>query len=475
MGVFLSRSLSWRTDGKVEVDAENDDFLLSLLSRFESFYNADSEVLSKFIFYHPLQFETVLSPSQFTTFPDADKFVVEEGNLRVSSKEKNELLQLPLLQCDRSSGISLIRIFSFPYLLAHFKRLEPSDLRKDLRNLINVHKGITGTITGPPELEPTPPRLLPLDSVLSLGNTGNEPVAPATLQNFTDVVGSCLLALTEAVDSHNAAPAACSIALPASPPVLQAFVQRLQVRALLGHFEHEVESDELLKAKKMATKMTMGTLEREMELLRQFCGPEETFALRSIGWESDFVDPQTGVRAPPWREVLGELAYVVVQPHGSGVQIVLTCTPAGCYQNEGYIYSADSPVPKLGYGRLEGASTFSTLTSALRMLSTHFDQTIEKQQVPLPTAASLLAQAATTGQRRASTATSRDDPFSPNYQPTANQTPRGLRRRPAGKQQSACPVDHGRPVDVTLPALSTSPTNPRLAPAGTTTLPPLRP
>jgi len=257
MGVYFSKVLTWSADGtKLDSCSENDEVLNNFLARFERFFDSHSETLASYVFFSPLHFQTSIVPSQFPQFPDAEKFQLEDGKLRVVSKEK-ALSGTPLFALDRSSGISITRIFSFPYLFGHLKHLpEESDIRKDLRGILEAHDDLVKTIVGPPTLESAlhPPPLTSMNSSLALGSrTPTPPSADGAAQSspphdmlmqFSALLAQLALASVE----HPASPPPASG--PSHADLVRAFTKRHEVLTLLMQFEKEIHSEDLTRTKR---------------------------------------------------------------------------------------------------------------------------------------------------------------------------------------------------------------------------------
>ncbi|KAI8822493.1 armadillo-type protein [Fimicolochytrium jonesii] len=112
----------------------------------------------------------------------------------------------------------------------------------------------------------------------------------------------------------------------------------------------------------------------ELLMLQSFCGRQESRALISIDWESDYTFAN-GYKAPPWRQVYGELCYLEVQPFDRG-KFMVTASKRGYFVNKGY--AADEK----GHERLQyeaDSDVFPSLIDLLRATSPHFAATIENQ------------------------------------------------------------------------------------------------
>ncbi|KAM5235838.1 outer dynein arm-docking complex subunit 2 [Ctenodactylus gundi] len=74
-------------------------------------------------------------------------------------------------------------------------------------------------------------------------------------------------------------------------------------------------------------------VKKDIELLKHFSGKGEQTVLESIEYTSDY-EFSNGCRAPPWRQVHGEMCYVLVKPHDVGT-LCITCSTEGVFLNGG--------------------------------------------------------------------------------------------------------------------------------------------
>jgi hypothetical protein len=81
----------------------------------------------------------------------------------------------------------------------------------------------------------------------------------------------------------------------------------------------------------------------EYQMLQSFCGKDSKYSLISIYWDSgklkifkviDYTF-SNGCRSPPWRQLYGELCYIVVCCHDRD-NIVITASKEGYFVNKGY-------------------------------------------------------------------------------------------------------------------------------------------
>ncbi|XP_028619755.1 armadillo repeat-containing protein 4 [Grammomys surdaster] len=88
-----------------------------------------------------------------------------------------------------------------------------------------------------------------------------------------------------------------------------------------------------LKHISLEISLNPGTFKKDIELLKRFSGKGEQTVLESIEYTSDY-EFSNGCRAPPWRQIQGEICYVLVKPHDVET-LCLTCSTEGVFLNGG--------------------------------------------------------------------------------------------------------------------------------------------
>ncbi|XP_022436403.1 armadillo repeat-containing protein 4 isoform X3 [Delphinapterus leucas] len=86
-----------------------------------------------------------------------------------------------------------------------------------------------------------------------------------------------------------------------------------------------------LKNISLEIRLNPGTVKNDVELLKRFSGKGEKTVLESIEYTSDY-EFSNGCRAPPWRQIQGEICYVLVKPHDTET-LCTTCSKEGVFLN----------------------------------------------------------------------------------------------------------------------------------------------
>ncbi|NWI60490.1 ARMC4 protein, partial [Calyptomena viridis] len=86
-----------------------------------------------------------------------------------------------------------------------------------------------------------------------------------------------------------------------------------------------------LKRISQDVRLSPAAVNSEVSLLKNFSGKGEDTVLASLEYTSDYVFPN-GCRAPPWRQLHGEICYLVIKPHDTA-PLYITCSTAGVFLN----------------------------------------------------------------------------------------------------------------------------------------------
>ncbi|KAF1492871.1 Armadillo repeat-containing protein 4, partial [Eudyptula minor novaehollandiae] len=78
-------------------------------------------------------------------------------------------------------------------------------------------------------------------------------------------------------------------------------------------------------------RLNPAAINNEVNLLKNFSGKGEDTVLESLEYTSDYTF-SNGCRAPPWRQVHGEICYLVIKPHDID-PLYITCSTAGVFLN----------------------------------------------------------------------------------------------------------------------------------------------
>ncbi|KAL1785026.1 armadillo repeat-containing protein 4, partial [Sigmodon hispidus] len=115
------------------------------------------------------------------------------------------------------------------------------------------------------------------------------------------------------------------------------------------------------------------TFKKDIELLKRFSGKGEQTVLESIEYTSDYVF-SNGCRAPPWRQIRGEICYVLVKPHDVET-LCITCSAEGVFLNGG----KKEEEGEINYERQ--GEVYKDLVTCLKDKSPVFSENMSKQEL----------------------------------------------------------------------------------------------
>ncbi|XP_034499886.1 armadillo repeat-containing protein 4 isoform X3 [Ailuropoda melanoleuca] len=114
-------------------------------------------------------------------------------------------------------------------------------------------------------------------------------------------------------------------------------------------------------------------VKNDIELLKHFSGKGEQTVLESIDYTSDY-EFSNGCRAPPWRQIHGEICYVLVKPHDVET-LCITCSAEGVFLNGG----KTNDEGEINYERK--SEIYKDLVTFLKEKSAKFSENMSKQDV----------------------------------------------------------------------------------------------
>ncbi|XP_067434300.1 outer dynein arm-docking complex subunit 2 [Thunnus thynnus] len=315
MGVSLTRAAQWTTassgTGKLEFTSMNESLLKEILRFVEQFSSQHSQE-AEHVFKEPLQWSTTLVASDFKTdydFSDSDVYSHEKDS------EGHPLLQL-------SPPAVCVRSFSQLSKLVHLasdKKLE------EVRACLEENREPVVKILGP---------------------------SFATILEGEDP-HSDLLRLVDKEEDRG---------------------EDWEVKVKLFHLLHDMDKQllkELLKEISEQAGLDPTAVKNEVELLKRFCSEGEKRVLKSVRYTSDY-EFSNGCRAPLWRQVHGDICYLVIEPCDTET-LYITCSSAGVFLNGGIKQEGDENA----YERT--SDTYPDLVTLLKSRSPHFAENINKE------------------------------------------------------------------------------------------------
>ncbi|KAH9260499.1 hypothetical protein BASA82_001160 [Batrachochytrium salamandrivorans] len=303
--------------------------LLHELVRMLEYLCTTYPVEAKAEFHKPLQWSSMLLPSAFATHADASQWVIGKGHKVSVASNAQRSDGHPLFSMGQSTGtdstVCIARVSSFEYL-SRVLHTSPEHILSELQQIIEAN--------------------------------------PDPFQNIFGIKGDSGKGLVEAFDIYNNE---------TDPKLHDQFSKLYKLLLVLNSFDIQISksrlntlhNDKLLNIQKVT---------EELQMLQSFCGRDKKFALTSIDWDSDFTFTN-GAKAPPWRQVHGEICYINVRPQDHE-QFIVTASKQGYFVNNGHLVD-DKGSTRLDYGM--ASDIYTTLVDLLRIKSPHFGSQIDKQ------------------------------------------------------------------------------------------------
>ncbi|XP_031176133.1 armadillo repeat-containing protein 4 isoform X1 [Sander lucioperca] len=317
MGLSLTRAAQWTTatsgTGKLELTPMN-VFLLKEILHFVEQFSSQHPQEAENVFEDPLHWSTTLVASDFKTDYD-----ISDSDVQSHEKdcEGHPLLQL-------SPPTVYVRSFSQLSKLVHLaddKKLE------EVQACLEENRDPVVKILGP-----------------SFVSTLEKEDA------HTDV-----LSLVDKVKEKDQGK---------NPEV------KVKLFLLLQNMDNQLLSKCL---KEIAGQVSLDptAVKNEVELLKKFCSEGEKRVLKLVRYTSDYIY-SNGCRSPLWRQVHGEICYLVIEPCDTET-LYITCSSAGVFLNGGIKQEEEES----GYERT--SDMYKDLVTLLKSRSPHFAENINKQ------------------------------------------------------------------------------------------------
>ncbi|XP_060920838.1 outer dynein arm-docking complex subunit 2 [Labrus mixtus] len=317
MGVSLTRAAQWSPassgTGKLEFTSMNESLLREILRFVEQFSSRHPQE-AEHVFEEPLRWSTTLVASDFKTGYDISE-------LDLQSHEKDSQGH-PLLQF--TSPVVYVRNFSQIAKLLHLvedKKLE------EVRACLEENRDPVAKILGP---------------------------SFSSILEKEDADSDGLSVVDKAKEEGHGKDSEVKV----------------QLLLLLQNLDNHIVT-KCLKMISEQVSLDPTAVKNEVELLRRFCSEREKRALKSVRYTSEY-EFSNGCRAPPWRQVLGEICYLVIEPCDAET-LYITYSTAGVFLNGRIKQEGEE-------GDYERTSDiYKDLVTLLKNRSPHFAEHINKQ------------------------------------------------------------------------------------------------
>ncbi|NXO70612.1 ARMC4 protein, partial [Phainopepla nitens] len=298
MGVALARVAQWTAAGSgtgtLEITPLNES-LLNQIIKFAQEFSFIHPQEAAFVFREPLEWKTQLNPLVF-----GNGYEINEATVQSEAKDKDGQ---PLLILSAST----LRVRSF-YQLSHLLQIDPEKNLKEAQACLEANRDPIVKILGPEYGTVEGEDMY----MLHLFDTVKKESDPETELNM-----KIILILLHQLDLQ-----------------------------LLNSSLKQISQD---------VRLNSAAINNEVNLLKNFSGQGEDTVLESLEYTSDYVF-SNGCRAPPWRQVDGEICYLVIKPHDTD-PLCITCSTAGVFLN------GVKPAHKKNYQHVEDAEISGQLRS----------------------------------------------------------------------------------------------------------------
>ncbi|XP_075068107.1 outer dynein arm-docking complex subunit 2 [Mixophyes fleayi] len=313
MGVALTRAAQWTSagygTGKLEFTPLNEALLNDIIKYVEAFSSRHPEE-AEFVFREPLEWKTNLEPSAFGSGYDISDTMVKSED---KDQDGNPLLLM---------SSSTVKVRSFKHL-SRILQLARDKKLKETQACLEANR---------------------------------DPIARILGAGFATVEGEdmSMLRLLDKMRQKEDETAEIKMKI-------FLLLQQLDMQLLNSSLKHI----------SLEVRVTPAAVKNEIDLIRRFCKNEEKSVLKSIEYTSDY-EFSNGCHTAPWRQVHGEICYLMITPHDTS-PFCVTYSTAGAFINMGKMKDKED----INYDRQ--SEIYKDLITLLKEKSPHFAENITKQ------------------------------------------------------------------------------------------------
>ncbi|NWV47134.1 ARMC4 protein, partial [Daphoenositta chrysoptera] len=289
MGVALARAAQWTAAGSgtgtLEITPLNES-LLNQIIKFAEDFSAKHPQEAAFVFREPLEWKTQLDSSVF-----GEGYEINEATVQSEAKSKDGQ---PLLVLSAST----LRVRSFEQL-SRLLQIAMEKKLKEAQACLEANRDPIVKILGP-----------------EYGTVEGEDMS--------------ILHLFDKVKKESD---------------LETEL-KMKIVLLLHQLDLQLLNSSL-KQISQDVRLNPAAVNNEVNLLKNFSGQGEDTVLESLEYTSDYMF-SNGCRAPPWRQVHGEICYLVIKPHDTD-PLYITCSTAGVFLNGVSFFCHTTTLMSLGH------------------------------------------------------------------------------------------------------------------------------
>ncbi|NXY41729.1 ARMC4 protein, partial [Ceuthmochares aereus] len=275
MGVALSKAAQWTTSDSgtdtLEITPLNKSLLKQII-KFAVDFSTRHPQEAVFVFREPLEWEPQLD---YSLFGQEEGYEIQETTVQSKAKgEDGELLH--------SVTASTVRVHNFDQL-SHFLQIAMENKLKEAQTCLEANREPIVKILGPEYGTVEGQEMSMLHLLDKLENDRN-PEREMKMKIFL-------------------------------------LLRQLDLQLLHSSLKHISED----------VRLNPDAVNNEVNLLQKISGKGEDTVLESLEYTSDYIF-SNGCRAPPWRQVRGEICYLVIKPHDTD-PLYITCSAEGVFLN----------------------------------------------------------------------------------------------------------------------------------------------
>ncbi|XP_054246157.1 outer dynein arm-docking complex subunit 2 isoform X2 [Indicator indicator] len=314
MGAALASAARWTAagfgTGTLEITPLNQSLLDQIIKFVEDFSTRHPQEAA-FVFREPLEWRTQLDSSVF-----GNGYEINEATVQSEAKGKDGQ---PLLLLTAST----LRVRSFDQL-SHLLQIAMEKKLKEAQSCLEANRDPIAKILG-----------------AEYGTVEGEDVS--------------VLRLVDKVKKHD-------------DPETE---MKMKIFLLLHQLDLQLLQSSL-KHLSQVVRLNPDAINNEVNLLKDLSGEGEDTLLESLEYTSDYTF-SNGCRASPWRQLHGEICYLVIKPHDTD-PLHITCSTAGVFLNGGWQEGKDS----IDYERK--SDIYKDIVTFLRERSPRFVENMAKQE-----------------------------------------------------------------------------------------------
>ncbi|NXJ70672.1 ARMC4 protein, partial [Rostratula benghalensis] len=273
MGAALARAAQWTAAGSgtgtLEITPLNESLLNQIIKFVENFSTRHPQEAT-FVFREPLEWETQLSCSVF-----GEGYEISGATVQSEAKTKDGQ---PILLLTAST----LRVRSFDQLSRLLQNAVEKKL-KEVQACLEANRDPLVKILGP-EYGTVEGEYLSMLHLLDKMKKDDDPETEVKVK-------------------------------------ISLLLHQLDLQLLNSSLKHILQD----------IRLSPSAVNNEVNLLKNFSGKGEDTVLESLEYTSDYTF-SNGCRAPPWRQVHGEICYLVIKPHDTD-PLYITCSTAGVFLN----------------------------------------------------------------------------------------------------------------------------------------------